>query len=125
MTKSYVTMEQQVCCVCGIEFDTGAILMDRRMRDKFESTTVTGYGACPEHQKLADEGYVALIALEEDSGHNNMHISDGVRSGKLAHIRKKIFDELFNITLDPKKFPMAFVDAEVIDQLEQLQKESL
>ena len=30
--KSHVSLEQHVCLVCGTAFDTGAILLDKRLR---------------------------------------------------------------------------------------------
>lgn len=44
--KSYVSMEQNVCAVCGKTFDTGSILLDRRMQDSMERHTVTDWGLC-------------------------------------------------------------------------------
>jgi len=40
--KSYVTMEQ--CCLCGKS--TGSLLLDKRLRNVFDSHTVTG-NICP------------------------------------------------------------------------------
>lgn len=60
--KSHVSLEQHVCLVCGAAFDTGAILLDRRLRASMKHHTATGWGLCPEHQKLSDDGFVALHA---------------------------------------------------------------
>ena len=46
-TKSHVGMEQNVCPVCGKAFDTGTILLDRRLRNSLERKTVTGWSLCP------------------------------------------------------------------------------
>ncbi|HHW2678374.1 hypothetical protein [Pseudomonas aeruginosa] len=54
--KSHVSLEQHVCLVCGTGFDTGAILLDKRLRASMERHTATGWGLCPEHQKLSDDG---------------------------------------------------------------------
>ena len=59
--KSHVSLEQHVCLVCGKAFDTGTILLDKRLRASMEHHTKTGWGLCPEHQKLADDGFVALV----------------------------------------------------------------
>ena len=48
--KSHVSLEQHVCLVCGTAFDTGAILLDKRLRASMERHTATGWGLCPEHQ---------------------------------------------------------------------------
>jgi len=52
--KSYVSLEQRLCLVCGTPFDTGNLLLDRRLRASMERHTVTSWGLCAEHQKLAD-----------------------------------------------------------------------
>jgi hypothetical protein len=63
--KSYVSMEQKKCLVCAKDFDSGAILLDRRMRQSLDRTTLTGWGLCPEHQKLYDDGYIALVGCDD------------------------------------------------------------
>ncbi|WP_430522156.1 hypothetical protein [Pseudomonas aeruginosa] len=45
--KSHVSLEQHVCLVCGTAFDTGAILLDKRLRASMERHTATGWGLCP------------------------------------------------------------------------------
>ena len=62
--KSHVSMEQHVCLVCGVAFDTGAILLDKRLRASMERHTTTGWGLCAEHQKLADDDFVALVECD-------------------------------------------------------------
>ncbi len=62
--KSYVSLEQHVCLVCGAAFDTGNLLLDRRLRASMEHHTKTGWGLCTEHQKLADDGFVALVECD-------------------------------------------------------------
>lgn len=62
--KSYVTLEQHVCVVCAKPFDTNALLLHRRLAPVFERHTVTGWGLCPEHQKLKDDGFVALVEID-------------------------------------------------------------
>lgn len=62
--QSYVSIEQHVCIVYCTAFDTGAILLDRRLRASMGRHTATGWGLCPEHQKLFDDGFVALIECD-------------------------------------------------------------
>lgn len=123
MTKSYVSMEQKVCVVCGMTYDTNALLMDRRLKDSMEQHTITGYGACPEHQKLADEGYVALVAAT--STNTTETVESANRTGEVAHLRKQLFEDMFNTTLVPKRFPMVFVEPEVISRLKEMMAEQL
>jgi hypothetical protein len=73
--KSYVSLEQHLCMVCAIPFDTGSILLDRRLRSSMERHTTTGWGLCPEHQRLHSEGFVALV--ECDPQRSGARSSDG------------------------------------------------
>ena len=62
--QSYVSLEQRLCLVCGISFDTGNLLLDKRLRASMKRHTTTGWGLCAEHQKLADDGFVALVECD-------------------------------------------------------------
>lgn len=48
--KSRVSLEQRVCPVCGSPYDTGSILLDKRLRARMNEKTIAGRGPCPEHQ---------------------------------------------------------------------------
>lgn len=119
MTKSYISMEQKVCVVCGITYDTNSILMYSRLKDSMEEYTVTGYGACPEHQELADKGYIALVGADEPNK-DTINTLDANRTGELVHIRQELFTKMFVTKLDPNRFPMIFVGSAVISQLKQM-----
>lgn len=123
--KSYVSMEHQICVICGAEFQTNSILLDKRLKDSMEPTTVTGYGLCPEHQKLHDEGYIALIAVDEAlstnkpknnviKGLNGIH-----RTGAVAHVRREVAKNIFNCALP--EGPFMYCEPEVISMLEKMQ----
>lgn len=64
--KSHVSMEERVCLVCGNPFDTGAILLDKRLRQSMAHRTVTGWGLCPEHEQMFKDGYVALVECDPE-----------------------------------------------------------
>src|SRR5690606_24370178 len=88
--KSHVSLEQHVCLVCGSAFDTGAILLDKRLRQSMERHTVNGWGLCPEHERLFKEGYVALVECDpQRSGgapsSGSMKPEQAYRPGRLAH----------------------------------------
>ena len=96
--KSHVFLEQHVCLVCGARFDTGAILLDKRLRASMERHTATGWGLCPEHQKLSDDGFVALVECDPQrsraaAGAARMKPDQAHRTGRLsasAHVRPRI-----------------------------------
>lgn len=117
--KSHVTMEQRVCVVCGKLFDTGAILLDRQLRARFDRQTVTGWGMCPEHQKLIDDGYVALVSTIPPRVGSTVRPEDADRTGRLAFLKRDVWERIFTVPLPAKG--VAFVSDEVLDHLEKLQ----
>ena len=118
--KSHVSMEQHVCLVCGVVFDTGAILLDKRLRASMERHTTTGWGLCAEHQKLADDGFVALVECDpQRSGSpvGSLKPEQAYRTGRLAHLKRHVFATVFNVPIGPNQ-PCVFVEPGVIEQLE-------
>ena len=125
MDKSFVTLEQNRCMVCGKDFDTGALLIDRRLREKFDRFTLTGTGLCPEHQEKYDEGYVAMVAVDPAksgafSGSPTLKAEDAYRTGAVAHVKFDAWGKIFNSPppeKDGERLPMVFVDEQVITML--------
>lgn len=131
--KSYVTMEQKVCLVCTKTFDTGSLLLDTRMRDSFDTRTVTGWDLCPEHQKLYDDGYVALVAADRSKSElaDNGNVKDpgsAWRTGVVAHLRASVWPRIFGSeapkNADGKLLPMTFCEPSIIEMLEKIPTES-
>lgn len=122
--KSHVSLEQHVCLVCGKAFDTGTILLDKRLRASMERHTKTGWGLCPEHQKLSDDGFVALVECDpqrsgSSAGSARMNPDQAYRTGRLAHVRRTVFAQVFNVSIDDKQ-TCVFVELGVIDQLQSM-----
>jgi hypothetical protein len=118
--KSHVSLEQHACLVCGASFDTGAILLDKRLRASMKQHTVTGWGLCPEHQKLFDDGFVALVECDpQRSGSHGerMKPEQVYRTGRLAHLRRTVFANVFNVPIEDK-LPCVFVEPGVIERLQ-------
>lgn len=118
MTKSYVSAEQNVCPVCAKTFDTNAILINKHLRENMERYTVTGWGLCPEHKKLHEEGYVALVAIDPDRSAKPYTPSSVYRLGGVAHMRRSVWRSIFNC--DPPEGPMVFCDEELVEKLESM-----
>lgn len=120
MSKSHVSMEQHLCIVCCKPVDTGAILIDKRLRQTLERTTVTGWGMCEEHQKLKDAGFVALIACDPTKTKERDGVikaaGDAYRTGTFCHLRETAFVEVINVPV-PENM-VCFCDEEVINQLQ-------
>lgn len=119
--KSHVSLEQHVCLVCGAAFDTGSVLLDRRLRASMERHTKTGWGLCPEQQKLADDGFVALVECDPQrsgaAGAWRMKPEQAYRTGRLAHLRRAVFAQVFKAPIDDEQ-ACVFVESGVIEQLQ-------
>ncbi|HCF7075576.1 TPA: ATPase [Pseudomonas aeruginosa] len=120
--KSHVSLEQHVCLVCGTRFDTGAVLLDRRLRASMERHTATGWGLCPEHQKLSDDGFVALVECDpQRSGSpaagGRVKPEQAYRTGRLAHLKREAFAQVFDVPIAADQ-PCVFVEPGVIEQLQ-------
>lgn len=119
--KSYVSLEQRVCLVCGTSFDTGNLLLDKRLRASMKRHTATGWGLCPEHQKLFDDGFVALVECDpQRSGSpagGRMKPEQAYRTGRVAHLRRTAFAQVFNVPIEDKQ-ACVFVEPGVLDHLQ-------
>ena len=120
--KSHVSLEQHVCLVCGTRFDTGAVLLDRRLRASMERHTATGWGLCPEHQKLSDDGFVALVECDPQrsgspAGGGRVKPEQAYRTGRLAHLKREAFAQVFDVPIAADQ-PCVFVEPGVIEQLQ-------
>jgi len=120
--KSHVSMEQHKCAVCCKDYDTGSILLDKRLKQSLESSTVVGWGLCKEHQQLANDGYIALIACDEARSERDakggITLAGAWRLGDYAHVRRTAARRLFNIPFTDDQALM-FCDAEVIAMLKE------
>lgn len=120
--KSYVSMEQHVCLVCGVPFDTGSLLLDKRLRASLERHTVTDWGLCPEHQKRFSEGFIALVECDPErsgisSGNTRLKPENAYRTGRIAHVKRHVFDSVFNTPV-PADQAVIFTEPGVIDNLQ-------
>lgn len=93
--RSHVTLA--VCPIC--HEDTGAILLDRKMRDVFERRTIT-----PSPCEACKEKYLSVGVL--------LFAPD---TGSVAVIKDEAFTRIFNRELPKDK--IAFCDHEVLERL--------
>ncbi|HEI6959922.1 TPA: ATPase [Yersinia enterocolitica] len=122
--KSHVSLERHVCLVCGVTYDTGNLLLDKRLRASLERHTTTGWGLCAEHQKLSDDGFIALVECDPRrsgslAGGGRLKPEQAYRTGKLAHLKRHVFAEMFNVPIEANQ-PCVFVEPGVIEQLESM-----
>ena len=117
--KSYVSIEKKQCPICGTLHDVG-ILLDKRLRDSMEQSTVTGYDLCPEHKELHEKGFIALVvpAVSPTEGVTHLKV-ETARSGKYLHIKREVLKNiLLNVPADIE-LPMLFIDEDAFNWLEQ------
>ncbi|VUZ23913.1 Uncharacterised protein [uncultured Comamonas sp.] len=86
--------------------------------------TATGWGLCPEHQKLSDDGFVALVECDPQrsgspSDADRMKPEQAYRTGRLAHLKREVFARVFNVPIADKQ-PCVFVEPSVIEQLQSM-----
>lgn len=120
--KSHVSLERHVCLVCGVAYDTGNLLLDKRLRASMERHTTTGWGLCAEHQRLSSDGFIALVECDPQrsglsSGNDRLKPEQAYRTGRLAHVKRDVFTRVFNVPVADDQ-PCVFVEPGVIDQLQ-------
>jgi hypothetical protein len=116
--KSYVSLEEKICFICGKQHDSGAILLDRRMEDSMEHKTLTGYDHCEECKKKLDEGYAAFVEVSNSPSEGNiMKNENAIRTGVIAWMKQHVCDEVFNAKITT---PMVFVEPDVVKYMQSL-----
>lgn len=120
--KSHVSMEQEKCLVCAKDFDTGTIILDRRLKNSLESKTLTGWGLCPEHDALYKSGYITLIGADySKSDHlpnGNVKPEGAYRTGDVLHVKFELFEDICNVPRGDS--PVMFCDPAVIEHIKSL-----
>jgi hypothetical protein len=132
MEKSYVTLIANLCLVCGKQFDTGELAIDRRLRPKFDMHTVMGMGLCEEHEKLYKDGYIALVEIDPAKttreSNDTIKPENAWRTGPIAHIRGTVWEHIFDTPLpmgdSGMMRPAVFVEPGVIELLAARQAEA-
>lgn len=118
MSKSHVSLEQKMCLVTGKPFDSGAVLLDKRLKNSMERNTITGWGFSPAVQEKLDQDYVALVCIDfEKSKVTGERImpEDAYRTGAIAYLKRHVLKDIAP-GLEVKE--MTFVDNEFLDMLE-------
>lgn len=89
--KSYVTIERRLCLACNTAFETGNVLMDQRLTERFDHHTTTGYGLCPKHTL---PGYVTLLEVDPSKSsiandQKNVRPEDAYKTGRMMFVREE------------------------------------
>lgn len=120
--KSHVSMQMKICLVCCTKYSVG-ILLDRGMKDSLEPETVTGWGLCEKHKQLFEDGYIALVGIDESQStitNGSILPENAYRTGTVAHVKYPVIQGFFNIPIS-SKLPVLFVENAVISKLQEYQ----
>jgi hypothetical protein len=118
MDKTYVTLEQHCCPICCKTFDTGTILLDKRLNKVFDHRTVTDWEICKEHKDMLSE-YAFLVGATSYAvtQSNRAKLDEVKRTGDFIAIRRSAWNRIFNVPV-PETF--GFIDPEGITKLKQM-----
>ena len=119
MEKSHVGLGTYVCPVCGVKHGE-VVLLDKRLKNTLTRDEHMGLVLCPEHQKLHDDKYIALVGVEvpETMEHATYaKIDELPRTGKLVHVRREAWGNIFNDNTPLPDQPLVFVPDNLIEEL--------
>jgi len=110
--NSGVAMEMAACPVCGQEHPIG-VLLHKRLKPIEDQ--VTSIQLCPEHQELANKGYVALVSVDPEKSKPEQGVF--YRTGEVMHMADRMFKEIFPGMSYPEGLPVCHVEEGVIKAL--------
>lgn len=124
MTANSVAMGKHICPVCGQLHDSGEVLIHRRLGNIEPSQTITGESLCGEHQRLFDDGFIALVEVSNEPRAGQSRMARGVasRTGRLCHLKRDKWSCIVNAPAPDG--PMCFVKVGFIDRLREVAKMS-
>jgi len=124
--KSHVSLEHKICVVCGAKYKTDTVLIHKRLSKSLPPNAVTGWGMCNEHQKLKDDGFIAMVGCDESKSthtkNGNINPEGAFRTGKIAHVKKDAWNQITKIPV-PEGM-MFFCGDDVIEQLNDMTKDA-
>ena len=122
MSNDFVAMERAVCPVCGVIHEDGGVLLDKRLKTIEDKDTITHLTLCPEHQKLYDDGYIAMLVVSnEETEGTKLSVHNAKPTGTLIHIKKHIAEEFFDIKIS---VPMIYISRELENTFRGWQEEA-
>lgn len=117
MEKSYVSLEEKICAICGNKHDSGTILLDRRLKDSMEHKTLTGSDHCKDCQAKLDDKYIAMVEVSNEPEGSTIKNEEAQRTGVIIWLKKHVAAQIFNAEF---KTPMVFVQPDVVKYLQSL-----
>ena len=121
MTKSYATVETKQCPVCGELHDSGAVLLDTKLRERFERETCTGFALCPTHQNIINDGYIVLVGADEPARKGKVKLEQANLTGEAVFVRKEVAEQMFDLPEHMELESIMLADPAVIKILMHMQ----
>lgn len=112
--KSYVGMGHDECPICGAKHNE-AVLFDRRLRNTLEHKQVIGISECSECTAKINDGFVALVAIDESKSKHPYTPASAYRTGDVVWIKRDSWNLVFNILAPDTKF--AYCGEDVVETL--------
>lgn len=124
--KSHVGMVYRLCPITGEEWETGEILLDKKMKKSLKRKNIVGYGFAPKVQEQLDKGFVVLLEIDPNKSKsptkgNTLSITDVYKTGRLIYLKKQVAKDILGIK---DHIEMSFIDKKVFEFLENLQKKN-
>ncbi len=119
----FVAMGTNICEVCGCEFESGEVLLHKNLREIPKNKRCTGWGICPEHQKLHSEGYLALVeATSDNPSSQTLTQETAIRTGRIIHMKYDVADKMLTPKVS-RVHKMVFIDPDAFDMIYQMMPE--
>lgn len=117
--KSYVSLSNKICIVCGKAFHDGELLIHKQLRPTLERETITGYGFCQEHQAMIDEGKVFLAEVSNPPTEaTKMSLLSAQKTGRVISLPREVLQQVLTpgfVTDDSSPYVLA--ESELIEEL--------
>lgn len=111
--KSHVGTGHSICPVCGVKHNE-VVLLDKRLRPTLEREQTLGFEMCPEHKKLHDDGYLALVVVTyvPQGVQFIQQYNEAKRTGEVIHIRRALAMSIFTGVTITSNMKMMWIDPE-------------
>lgn len=86
--KGWVGLEERICPVCGRRYQTGRLLLDKRMRKIYPSSMLTGWGLCPEHEREMEDGHAFLLECGPQDAQGTLRLAGRSLMDRKAELEK-------------------------------------
>lgn len=112
--KSYVGMGHDECPICGAKHSE-VVLIDKRVRNTLDHDQTVGISECPECVGKIDNGYVALVAIDESKSKHPYTPTSAYRTGNIVWIKRDSWGVVFNVPAPSTKF--AYCGEDVVGKI--------